>query len=462
MEDVCAVILAAGDGKRMKSSRPKVLCEVLFRPMIGWIKDTLAGCGIKPVCAVIAPGADEVQAALPGFSFAVQHEKKGTGHALMQALPFLEWCGKTDCLVVYGDAPFLDRESIQGAYRLHKQKGTGVTLVSAVLDDPTGYGRIVRGEGGVVTAITEQKDADEDILKIKEINAGAYWFSVGFLLRFLQKISPQNAQNEYYLTDLVAIAVQEGIPVAAYQTDNAMVALGANDRAGLLKLNETARKMVFEKLLDAGVEITATDGVIISAESEIGPDTAILPGTILKGKVKIGTGCVIGPNTKIEESTVGDGCTINASQVEYSTIGAGVRMGPFAHVRPDSVIKDRAKIGNFVEVKNSTIGEKTSVGHMTYVGDSDVGDRVNFGCGTVTVNYDGTNKFRTVIGDDCFIGCNANLVAPVILGENSYIAAGSTITDEVPKGALAIARSRQTVKENWVQKRKEQKDSEEP
>ena len=263
-----------------------------------------------------------------------------------------------------------------------------------------------------------------------------------------------NAQGEYYLTDVIGIAAALGRRVCGYQAVDSRVAMGANDRKGLLRLNEIARQAELERHMDSGVEIVCADGVVIAPGVVIGQDTTILPGTILKGRTVIGKNCVIGPNTVIEDSTVGDGCRINACQIEQSRLEGNIKIGPFTHVRPNSHLKAGVKIGNFVEVKNSVIDENTAVAHLTYVGDSDVGKNVNFGCGTVTVNFDGHAKYRTVIGDDCFIGCNSNLIAPVEIGAGSYIAAGSTITDPVPDDALAIARARQVVKPGWARARR--------
>ncbi|MBQ2791504.1 MAG: bifunctional UDP-N-acetylglucosamine diphosphorylase/glucosamine-1-phosphate N-acetyltransferase GlmU, partial [Oscillospiraceae bacterium] len=336
-----------------------------------------------------------------------------------------------------------------------KQSGAAVTVLTAILDNPTGYGRIVRGADGQVKAIVEQKDADEATRAIREINAGTYWFSVDFLLEALEKLTPNNAQGEYYLTDVIGIAAEAGLVVSGAAAKDPKAAMGANDRKGLLALNEYARRKVLEQHLENGVEFVCTDGIVIGPRVQIGADTRILPGTILKGKTAIGEGCVIGPDTVIEDSVIGDGCVINACQIEQSRLDENIKIGPFTHVRPNSHLKKGVKIGNFVEVKNSVVGENTAVAHLTYVGDSDVGARVNFGCGTVTVNYDGHSKFRTVIGDDCFIGCNTNLIAPVTVGDGSYIAAGSTITDEVPADALAVARARQVVKPQWAKQRRE-------
>ena len=304
LEQVCAVVLAAGDGKRMRSARPKVLCEVLFRPMICWIAYTLEKCGIGEVCAVLGAGADQVRAVIPRFAWVEQKERLGTGHAVMQARAFLQEHRGGDCAVLYGDAPFVDADTLENAYRLHKKEGAAVTLLTASFSDPTGYGRIVRGEGGDVSGIVEQADADEETLQIREINAGTYWFSVDFLLDALDRLRADNAQGEYYLTDVIGIAVAQGRRVCGYEAPDSRIAMGANDRRGLLRLNEMARQAELERHMDSGVEIVCADGVMIAPDVVIGQDTTILPGTILKGKTVIGKNCVIGPNTVIELSLI--------------------------------------------------------------------------------------------------------------------------------------------------------------
>ncbi|MCI5801809.1 MAG: bifunctional UDP-N-acetylglucosamine diphosphorylase/glucosamine-1-phosphate N-acetyltransferase GlmU [Oscillospiraceae bacterium] len=454
MRGTCAVLLAAGDGKRMKSEKPKVLCEVLFRPMARWAADALKAAGVADLCAVCGAGAELVQATLPECEAVMQAQRLGTGHAVMQARAFLERHRGCDCAVLCGDAPFLDADTLSGALALHRSSHAAVTLITACLEDPTGYGRILRDGAGQVMGIVEQADTDAETAAIREVNSGAYWFRTDFLLEALSHLAPANAQGEYYLTDTVAWAVSQGFPAAGFPAASPDVVLGANDRAGLLRLNELARRRVLEKHLQNGVEIVVSDGVVVADDAVIGADTVLLPGTIIKPGCTVGRGCVIGPNTVLEQSSLGDGCVINASQIEFSSLGCRVKLGPFSHVRPGSCLKDGAKVGNFVEIKNSTVGEKTAVAHLTYVGDSDVGSRVNFGCGTVTVNYDGFHKYRTVIGDDVFIGCNANLIAPVKIGDGCLIAAGSTITDDVPADALAIARARQLNRPDWARQRR--------
>lgn len=452
MENACAIILAAGDGKRMKSSRPKVLGEVLFRPMITWVTESCLSAGLRRGCAVLGDHAELIAEHLPSsYEHVLQTERLGTGHAASMAQNYLRDGGFSHVTVVNGDAPFISPEDLAGAYRQHIDSGYPVTMISARVDRPYGYGRVIR-KGGVVTAVVEEKDADEDQRRIDEINSGAYWFKADFLLDFFRQMTNQNAQGEYYLTDAVSYAVGKGLGTGAYVADSSAV-MGANSRADLAALNRAALDIVLNKHYENGVNIPFPDGIIIGPDVVIGPDTTILPGTIIKGKTDIGCDCEIGPNSYLEDAVIGDSCTILSSYVDTSTIQDKVRIGPMSNIRPGSLVKAGAKIGDFVEVKNSEIGEKTSVAHLTYVGDSDIGKRCNFGCGVVTVNYDGTKKYRTSVGDDAFIGCNTNLVAPVSVGDRVYAAAGTTITEDVPSDALVIGRARQVIKENWVQER---------
>lgn len=450
MQKICAVVLCAGDGKRMKSQKPKVLCEVLFKPMVNWIEDALKEAGIEELCLVCSDKSDEVQKAVSSAEIAIQFERRGTGHAVMQAKEFLLRHKGEDCIVLCGDAPFMSAEVIAGSYQHHKNGGYAMTVITAELQNPFGYGRIVRdAENGCVSSIVEQADTDSATAPIREVNSGGYWFNVDFLMQAMESFTTNNKQGEYYLTDSVSYAAKKGLPIGGYKAKDPDVILGANDRAGLLRLNEIARMKNISKALADGVEILLTDGVIIANGVEIGADTRILPGTILRGNVTIGTGCTIGPNTVIENCTIGDNTVINASQLFDSQVGSGVRVGPFSYVRPNCKIEDHAKIGDFVELKNSTIGKKTSIAHLSYIGDTDLGQNCNMGGGIITCNYDGKHKYRTTVEDNAFIGCNTNLVAPVTVEEGAYVAAGSTITENVPKKALSIARARQVNKENW-------------
>lgn len=454
MKETCAVILAAGNGTRMKSKYPKAMAEVLFKPMINWVTDWCIKAGIEKICVVVGEGAQHIEAVLPQQCVTVvQPQRKGTGHAVMMAADFIKENMGSDIVVLNADAPFIDNHILEQSYRQHCESGAQITVITAQIADPKGYGRIIRDgeDNDRVIGIVEEKDASSDQKKINEVNSGAYWFESAFLLDALGRLDCNNKQNEYYLTDTVKIAFAQGKKVAACRCENENLVLGANDRAGLLKLNKIANQIVVDRLLDDGVNFYCMDGIVISPDVVVGRDTTIAPGTQLKGYVTIGDDCVIGPNTIIDNSEIGDGCTIHSSLIEQSKVGNGVKIGPNSHLRPNSVLADSVKIGNFVEIKNSTLGEKTSVAHLTYIGDSDFGSHINVGCGVVTVNYNGYRKFRSKVADNAFIGCNTNLVSPVNIGEGAYIAAGSTITNDVEQQSLAIARARQVNKEHWVE-----------
>ena len=445
-----AVILAGGQGKRMKAEMPKPLFKVLGEPMLEWVLSACESADISDVCVVKGFKGEMIDEYLGGrCRTAAQEERLGTGHAVMQAIPFLEEDKSGNTLVLCGDAPFIDEATIREALSVHERQGNAVTVITAELDEPFGYGRVIRTDNGI-SGIVEQKDANEEQKLIREVNSGAYWFRTADLIGLLGKLTNDNSQNEYYLTDTVSIAVSEGKNAGAYKSENADIIRGANDRKDLLELNNCARNAVIEKHLANGVEFLCTDGVIIERGVEIGVGTEILPGTILRKKTVVGKNCKIGPNTVVENCTLGDDVNLHTVQAYDSVIESGVKIGPYVHIRPDTTIKSGAKIGDFVELKNSVIGEKTAIAHLAYIGDSDVGRRVNIGCGTVTVNYDGVAKSRCVIGDNCFVGCNTNLIAPVKLGKAVYTAAGTTVTKDVPDYALAIDRGVMKVNEGYT------------
>lgn len=451
MNKTACIVLAAGDGKRMKSYRPKVLMNVLFKPMLGWVLDSVEKISPDETAVVVGSGEELVRKYLDSrekkYTIARQTVRKGTGHAVMQAEATLR--NSENVLILCGDAPFIDEETILDALKIHKEGSCGVTVITAVPDDPFGYGRIVRDEKGDFLKIVEQKDADENQKEIREINSGAYWFNSKALLEALPKLSDNNAAGELYLTDAISLIRESGKRAAVSPAKNKHIVLGANSRTDLAMLNEHARKKVIGGIMAEGVDIPCSDGIIIGCDVEIGRDTVILPNTIIRGKCRIGSCCEIGPNSLLEDTTVGDGVVLNNVQAYQSVVESGARIGPFAQLRPNSHIGQNVKIGDFVEIKNSNIGEKTSVAHLTYLGDSDVGRGVNFGCGCVTANYDGVNKFRTRIGDDAFIGCNTNLIAPVEVGSNATTGAGSTITRNVPPDSLAVERADTRIIEHW-------------
>ncbi|MBC8537088.1 bifunctional UDP-N-acetylglucosamine diphosphorylase/glucosamine-1-phosphate N-acetyltransferase GlmU [Feifania hominis] len=457
MDNICCVIMAAGQGTRMKSKHPKVLLKVLGRPMCDWVVGAAREAGAGEVCLVVGHQAQAVRAHYEGagLHFADQPEQRGTAHAIMMARDFLRSHGGAHTLILSGDCPLLTARTISAALDGHLRSGSAATLFTACLPDPFGYGRIVKGADGAVEKIVEQRDASPEELAICEINAGAYWFETAALLDVLDRIEPKNSQNEYYLTDAVGLLRAAGRRVSAYTVEDPAEIMGANTRAQLLELTGLARRRVIDRLMAEGVEFEDISGVSVSPDAVIGRDTVVKKGTVIEGACVIGEDCVLGPDAYIVDSRLGDGVRVNASHILQSSVGSGTTIGPFSQLRPNSHLAQNVKIGNFVEIKNSTVGERTSVAHLTYVGDTDCGGHVNFGCGTVTVNYDGSAKHRTTIGDHVFVGCNTNLVAPVTVADNTYIAAGSTITGDVPEYALAIARARQINKENWVKKQEE-------
>ena len=443
------IILAGGQGKRMKADMPKPLFKVLGEPMLEWVISACEDSGLSDICVVKGFKGEMIDEDLDGrYPTVLQADRLGTGHAVMQAVPFLEKDTDGNTLVLCGDAPFIDPDTIKKALEIHESRKNAVTVITAQLDQPKGYGRIIRSENGI-SGIVEEKDASEEQKSIREVNSGAYWFRTADLIELLGKLDCSNAQKEYYLTDTVSIAISEGKNAGAYTSPNADIIKGANDRKDLLALNTYARMAVIEKHLENGVEFTCLDGITIERDVEIGTGSEILSGTILRKGTVIGENSVIGPNTILENCKIGCNVKLNNVQAYDSAVDDGVKIGPWVHLRPNSHIKSGVKIGDFVEIKNSTIGEKTAVAHLTYVGDSDVGKKVNFGCGTVTVNYDGLVKNRCVIGDNCFIGCNTNLVAPITLGKGVYTAAGTTVIKDIPDYALAIDRGVLKIKEGY-------------
>ena len=454
----CAIILAGGKGTRMKTDAPKVMCEVIFEPMIKYVVDAVKDAGAEDICVITGYKHEIVEGYLSSYDSkiktALQEPQLGTGHAVMQARDFISAHRDDDILILNGDGPLMDADTINKAYDYHKQNNNAITLISAIVEDTDGIGHIKRDENGVLERIIEHKDANEEQKKINESNAGTYWFNGSELLYALDRITNNNAQNEYYLTDSLEILIKKGMHAGAYVCENNEAILGANDRKQLNILNNIMRRNINDSLMVSGVDIQCTDGVMIGKDVKIGGSTRILPNTIILGNTVIGDGCVIGPNTYIKDSEIGNEVILDNCKVTDSKIEDGADCGPFVKVRAGSVLKKGVHIGNFVEVKNSVVGEGTKSAHLTYIGDSDVGKNVNFGCGTVTSNFDGKEKSRCTIGDGAFIGCNTNLIAPVKVGELAYIAAGSTITDDIPDEALSVARAKQVNKEGWVARKK--------
>ncbi len=452
MNKCYGIILAAGEGKRMKSKLPKVLHRVCGKPMVQHVIDAVKGAGVEQLVVVVGHKADEVKACLSDDIYtAYQKEQLGTGHAVMCAENFLKDKEGT-VIILAGDAPLITEDTISKVLKYHESNGYAATILTADAENPEGLGRIIRDGSGNVERIVEHKDASEEERKVKEVNSANYCFNIKVLLEMLGKLDNKNAQGEYYLTDTIELIRKSGRKVGAYKTSFTEF-MAVNSKVQLYEADKAMRKRILYGLMEEGVTIIDPETVHIGTDVKVARDTVIYPGVILEGKTEIGEDCIIGQNTRIVDSVIDSAVKIQSSVIMDSHIMEGAQIGPFAYVRPESTIGKHARIGDFVEIKKSYIGDGTKVSHLTYIGDATVGKECNFGCGTVFVNYDGDGKHRTIVGDHVFVGCNTNLIAPVEVGDNSYIAAGSTITDNVPEEALAIARARQVNKDGWVKKK---------
>ncbi|HAI86925.1 MAG TPA: bifunctional UDP-N-acetylglucosamine diphosphorylase/glucosamine-1-phosphate N-acetyltransferase GlmU [Firmicutes bacterium] len=432
------LVLAAGLGKRMKSSLPKALHQVAGQPMIDHVVGTLAKSGASRVITVVGHEGQALQEHLAGRSEIVwQHEQLGTGHAAAQAGPALAgYVGNV--VIIPGDVPLLPASSIQNLIEVHEAGGYAATVLTMVLDEPGVYGRVVRDCSGRVSSIVEYCDASDAIRAVREVNTGVYCFDNHQLAGALPLLSNENKQGEYYLTDVISALISQDLPVGAVALDDASEGMGVNSRAQLAAAEQAMRDRKRLALMEEGVTLVDPASTFVDAQVEIGRDTVIMPFTVISGSTSIGQSCNIGPYVQIRDSSVGDRCNI----------------GPFAFLRPGTVLGDRVKVGDFVEVKNSRVGEGTKVPHLSYIGDAVLGSGVNVGAGTITCNYDGVAKHTTVIDNGAFVGANSNLVAPVRVGQNAYIATGSTVTTNVPPEALAIARARQENKDGWAARRR--------
>ena len=417
--DIIAIVMAAGKGTRMKSKNSKLVQKIYGKEIVKRAVENAQKAGVRDIVAVVGYKKEEVMKVLgDDIKYAFQDEMLGTGHAVMQAKEYLKG-KKGKVLVLNGDVPLIRPETLNKLIEKSIENKEYATLLTAIYDDPTGYGRIVRDEGGNIEGIVEEKDTTEEQKKITEINAGIYCFDIEALLDALEKITPNNKQGEYYITDVIQIMNEKGLKTGAVIVEDNTEILGINDRVQLGILTKVLQMRINTELMKQGVTIEDTNTTYIYDDVEIGMDTIIHPNTTIKSGVVIGEDCEIGPNSYIRE-----GCKL----------------------------ANHVKIGSFVEIKKAIIGEGTKVPHLSYMGDCEIGEKCNIGCGTITCNYDGFNKSKTIIGNHSFIGSNVNLVAPVTIGDNAFIAAGSTITDDVPEDALAIARQRQTVKEGWNKK----------
>ena len=454
MQEMVAVILAAGKGTRMKSALPKVLHAVGGRPMLRHVMTAAEQAGAKRTIVVVGFGGDQVQAKIGAAAeYVLQAEQLGTGHAMMQVQPVLAGFSGT-ILLLCGDTPLLTDKTLLALVAAHQQSGAAATVLTAMPADATGYGRILRNESGQVLGIVEQKDATPEQKKIGEINTGIYCFEAAPLFAALAGLTCNNAQKEYYLTDVLAILAQAGQQVGAVEVSDFQETLGINSRLQLAEAEAILRRRKLVELMDSGVTVMDPASTFVDATVSVGEDTVLYPFTWLEGETTIGRDCRIGPNSRIADSQLGDAVTLHFSYAHECKIAEGVTVGPYVHLRPDTQLATGVKVGNFVEIKNSLVGQGSKVPHLSYIGDTDIGSGVNIGSGTITVNYDGKKKHRTHIGDDAFIGCNTNLVAPVSVGAGAYIAAGSTITKDVPDGALGVGRARQSNIAGWAEKKK--------
>lgn len=452
--EIKILILAAGQGKRMKSSLPKVLHKLCGKPLISYVIDTAKSLNPEGIYVILASGKEKIIEVLPeGINFIDQGSPLGTGHAIKVAFDSLREF-KGDILVLSGDVPLIKKETLEKFYENFKKEKADLSLISVSLENPENYGRVLRDKKGKILKIKEAKDCNKKELQIKEINTGIYLFKGDRIRPLLSKIKNDNKQKEYYLTDLVEIAIKKGMKVSAYAANDFFEFSGINSRKELAILSKFLYKKKAEELMGEGVTILDPENTYINPEVEIGRDTEIYPGVFIENS-KIGSGCKIYPNSFIKDSTIDDETVIYPySVIEGSTIGKRCKIGPSAHLRAETVLKDEVRLGNFVETKKATLGKGTKAAHLTYLGDAIIGENVNIGCGTITCNYDGIRKHQTIIEDGAFIGSDCQLVAPVKVGKNAYTASGTTVTDDVPEYSLAISRVPQKNVLNWVKRRK--------
>lgn len=449
MDNLKTLILAAGSGTRMKSKLAKVLHKAAGKTLLGHIVDAAQMAGSDEIAVVIGHQEDTVRKNLPEEILTFeQAQRLGTGHAVQQAKEFFDGSDST-VIILNGDAPLITPETIEEMIETHRKNGNAVTVLTAEIEDPTGYGRIIT-EDGQIKRIVEEKDANDQERAIKEVNSGIYCFDSSVLSEALDQLDNNNEQGEFYLTDTIEIIRDRGEKAGIYHVDDSDEIASANSKRQLAQLEKIFRKRINNRLMDEGVIMKDPDTTYIDSTVKIGIDTIIYPGTYIEGDTIIGSDCIIGPNSHIVNTEIKDEVRVDNSTIYDSIIDSKTNIGPYAYLRPNSQIGKHVKIGDFVEVKNSVIKDGAKASHLTYIGDAVVGKNVNLGCGTVFVNYDGKNKNKTIVEDDCFIGCNTNLIAPVTVKKGSYTAAGSTITDDVPEDTLAIARAKQQNKIGYV------------
>jgi bifunctional UDP-N-acetylglucosamine pyrophosphorylase/glucosamine-1-phosphate N-acetyltransferase len=464
MNDLHVVILAAGKGTRMKSALPKVLHPLAGRTLIEHVLKTAEGLRAVDTVVVVGHGADDVKGALgahPELDFVVQSPQLGTGHALQQAEPVLKDKRGT-VLLLYADVPLLRTETLQRLIEQHRAERAAATVLTAELEDPYGYGRIVRDDAGRISRIVEERDASGEERGIREVNSGIYTFELSGLFDSLGRLATDNAQGEYYLTDLVAMYRHRGLTVGTLMIDDPTELRGVNSRVDLAELTQILRARKRRDVMLNGVTLEDPDNTYIDEDVTIGADTTIGPGVVLSGRTTVGERCRLHAGVRVTDSVLGDDVTIlDHCVIVQSAVSHRASLGPFAHLRPNSDVAEDAHVGNFVELKNTRFGPGSKAGHLAYLGDATIGSHVNVGAGAITCNYDGERKHRTVVEDHVFIGSDSQLIAPVTIGAGAYIAAGSSITQDVPADALAVARSHQLTKEGWVSRRRRKRAEEE-
>ena len=455
------LILAAGEGTRMRSSTPKVLHSIADVPLIEHVIATVNQLDPISIGVVVGHRKDQIIEHVgirKNLEFIEQKKQLGSGNAVQSSLDWIKKQRKisSQLLILCGDAPFITPETLKALLALHQEGNCAATLLSSQVLDPTGYGRIIRNSKNYVKKIVEEKDATPEEKKIQEINSGVYCFNPEKLLKILPQLKNQNAKGEFYLTDVIEFLHEQGesIKTLLAKPEDTDEALGINSRADLANAEIIMQQKIMRRWMNAGVTFINPMTSFVGKEVQIGKDTEILPGTLLLGKTKIGNGCKIGPHSYIKDSTVGDTVRIRASFIYGTKIGSHCKIGPFTHLRAGTTIANNARIGNFTEIKNSQIGKESKVSHLSYIGDATLEEDINVGAGAITCNFDGKKKHRTFIGSKSFVGSNVNLIAPVKIGKRVLVAAGSTITKDVPDDALAIERNSQTVKEGWTKKKK--------
>ncbi len=458
MGNVAAIVLAAGKGTRMKSDLVKVMHLLGERPMITWPVGVARAVGASRIALVVGHQGEKVReyfAGDAGILFAEQSEQLGTGHAVACARGALEGFSGT-VLILCGDVPLIREETLAAMLASHGARGATVSVLTTHLENPYGYGRVVKREGGRLVRIVEEKDATDDERSITEINSGIYCVEADFLFRAVGELKNDNAQGEYYLTDIIARAAEESLLCLAHPCGDASEVMGVNDRVQLAMAGGELRRRINSGLMLSGVTMIDPDATYVEAGVTIGRDTVLYPNVHLSGATTIGSGCLLEPGVIVRDCRIGNGVTIKAGSVlAESSVGDEAAIGPMAHLRPGSSLGAHVKIGNFVETKKIVMGDGSKASHLTYLGDAEIGSEVNIGCGTITCNYDGVRKHRTVIGDNVFVGSDVQFVAPVVVGSGSLIAAGTTVTRDVPPDSLAIARTPQVNKDGWVKKQRE-------